>query len=173
MPGLELIHARYENALEAKRAFDDLYKLDEHIIDMAMISKLEDGSVKINDRDDLEPREGRRLGLIIGSAMGLVAGPAGLLGALAGAAIGGAAGSLVASIVAGQVDSGITDATLKELVKAMPPSTSAILVAVKDEYVDEALAVVDAYKAEVDRYDVDVQVKQKIKHYDADEQKKR
>ena len=173
MAGLELIHARYENALEAKRAFRDLYALDEHIVDMAVLSKMDDGSVKINDRDDLEGREGRRLGLLIGSAMGLIAGPAGLLGALAGIAIGGAAGSLVGTLVADQVDSGITDEALKDLIKSMPPSTSAILVAVKDEYVDEVLDIVDAYKAEVDRYDVAVNVKQKIKHYDADEKKKR
>lgn len=161
---IDLIVAKYEHQMEAQRAWDDLKPLDDKIIDLARVEKDENGKATIQDRDDLEPREGRNLGAVLGTIggfVGLAFGPVGLLGAAVGTALGMAAGAVTGTVVADQIDTGIGDDVLNLAIQGLKPGSSVILVVVPETLGDEVVRIIDAHQAQIRRYDMNLTFSEK------------
>lgn len=167
MSVIELIVAKYENALEAERAYNDLASLHTmnkiNIIDIIRMAKDDDGKVRIEERDDPSVSDGGKFGALMGSLFGMVLGSAGgPIGAAIGASVGMAAGAVTGGAVAGGVDSGARNEMLRDIVDKLKPSSSALLVIAEDRYRDEIVRVIDAYGAELERFAMSMTVSKKI-----------
>jgi uncharacterized membrane protein len=111
----------------------------------AVVNKTESGEIKFVETKDMGTKQGALTGGAIGAAVGLIAGPVGVIG---GGAIGAGIGSLAAKLR----DSGFPDAQLKGLGEDLTPGAAAIVVLVDDDAVDKAqelLKVVDAERVVV------------------------
>ncbi|GAB4322662.1 MAG: hypothetical protein Kow00117_11430 [Phototrophicales bacterium] len=167
MSTIELIVAKYKNALEAERAYRDLESLHLankiNIIDIIQLSKDGEGKVRIEERDDPDISDGGKFGALMGSLFGMILGAAGgPLGAAIGASVGMAVGAVTGGVVAGGIDSGASNSTLKDIVRKLEPSSSALLVVAEDRYRDAILQVVDAYNAQLERFAMSMTVGKKI-----------
>ena len=106
----------------------------------ALVNKTDSGEIKFVETKDMGTKQGAVTGGVIGAAIGIIAGPVGVIG---GGAIGAGVGSLAAKLR----DSGFPDAQLKGLGEDLTPGQSAIVALVDDDAVDKAqelLKVVDA-----------------------------
>ena len=118
----------------------------------AVVSKTDNGEIKFVETKDMESKQGAVTGGVIGAAVGILAGPVGIIG---GGAIGAGIGGLAAKLR----DSGFPDAQLKELGEDLTPGASAIVALVDDDAVDEAQALlkaVDADRVVVDEVSTDL-----------------
>jgi uncharacterized membrane protein len=106
----------------------------------ALVNKTDSGEIKFVETKDMGTKQGAVTGGVIGAAIGIIAGPVGVIG---GGAIGAGVGSLAAKLR----DSGFPDAQLKGLGEDLTPGQSAIVALLDDDAVDKAqelLKVVDA-----------------------------
>ena len=67
---IDLIVAKYVHQMEAQRAWNDLDAYDREIIDMARVERDENGDLHYKDRDDLNRKEGKNMGALVGGLMG-------------------------------------------------------------------------------------------------------
>lgn len=167
MSAIELIVAKYENALEANRAYSDLASLHAHnkihIIDIISMTKDDDGNVQIEERDDPSASDGGKFGALMGSLFGMILGSAGgPMGVAIGASVGMAAGAVTGGAVAGGIDSGAKNDMLQEIVDKLKPSSSALLLIAEEKYRDEIVKVIDAYKVEIEHFSMAMRVSKKI-----------
>jgi len=168
---IDLVVAKYIHEMEAERARDELKIYDKQIVDLAIVVKDKDGKITIEDRDDLEGRDGRNMGALIGGLVGLAFGPGGLLGAALGIGLGMASGVVTGKIVADNVDTGIKDETLRKLTHDLEPTSSAILLVLDESIGDDVIEILEAHKADIKRYDLNLKFDEKAKH-SSDEKKK-
>ena len=106
----------------------------------AVVNKTDSGEIKFVETKDMGTKQGAVTGGVIGAAVGIIAGPVGVIG---GGAIGAGIGSLTAKLR----DSGFPDDQLKGLGEDLVPGAGAIVALVDDDAVDKAqelLKVVDA-----------------------------
>jgi uncharacterized membrane protein len=106
----------------------------------AVVNKTDSGEIKFVETKDMGTKQGAVTGGVIGAAVGIIAGPVGVIG---GGAIGAGIGSLTAKLR----DSGFPDDQLKGLGEDLVPGAGAIVALVDDEAVDKAqelLKVVDS-----------------------------
>ena len=118
-----LYAGEYENVDEAKADLDVLKQLHrEHIVgtyDAAVLTKTEDGKVKIVDKIEKPTQHGGWAGMAVGAAMGLIFPPSVLVGALLGAG----AGALI-----GHLRSGMSNSDVKEVGEMLDESEAALIV---------------------------------------------
>jgi uncharacterized membrane protein len=111
----------------------------------AVVSKAADGKIRFVETKDLNTAQGAKIGGLAGAALGIIAGPIGVIG---GGAIGAAAGSLAAKLR----DSGFPDAQLRGLGEDLSEGQGAIVALVDDDAVakaQELLKVADAQRVVV------------------------
>jgi len=125
------VYDKVDDANDTLNFFDELRKRG--VLDIkhaALIEKDEDGNTKVEDRSDVNPKQGAIFGAITGGLIGLLGGP---IGAIVGAAAGAATGQLSA----GKIDMGFSDEFLKKLQQELQPGRTALLVVIEHRMVDE------------------------------------
>ena len=142
MSSVELYIVTFDNEVKAQEALDDLEQATKEgtldIIDAAVMIREQGGKVDISETSDPSTGRGAVVGGVIGGFIGLIGGPAGVgLGAAAGAALAGYATS--------KMDLGIPDDELRSIADSLQPGTSALVVIVKDAWVDTLLAKLSTY----------------------------
>jgi uncharacterized membrane protein len=123
-----LYAGEYESVDEAKADLDVLKELHrEHVVgtyDAAVVTKNEEGKVKIVDKIEKPTQHGGWAGMAVGAAMGLIFPPSILVGGLLGAG----AGALI-----GHLEGGMSRSDVKEVGEMLDDSEAALIVrAVED-----------------------------------------
>jgi uncharacterized membrane protein len=108
----------------------------------AVITRDAAGKITIHESNDFTPREGALGGVVLGGVIGL------LRGKLLGDALLGAGAGYVASKV---LDLGFDDKFLNDIAATLTPNTSALVLAIEFDRLDEALAKLDPYHGTIIR----------------------
>src|SRR3712207_4233137 len=131
-----LYAGEYENVEDAKADLEVLKELHrEHVVgtyDAAVVTKNEEGKVKIVDKIEKPTQHGGWAGLAVGAALGLIFSPSSLVRGVGGAG----AGALI-----GHLEGGISRSDLKEVGETLENSEAALIVvgeATIERAVDEA-----------------------------------
>ena len=131
-----LYAGEYENVDDAKADLETLKEMHrEHIVgtyDAAVVTKNEEGKVKIVDKIEKPTQHGGWAGMAVGAAMGLIFPPSILVGGLLGAG----AGALI-----GHLEGGMSRSDVKEVGEMLDNSEAALIVvgeATVERAVDEA-----------------------------------
>ncbi|HEY6713355.1 MAG TPA: DUF1269 domain-containing protein [Rubrobacter sp.] len=113
----------YESVDDAKADLEELKQLHrEHVVgtyDAAVLTKDEEGKVKIVDKTEKPTQHGGWAGLAVGAAVGLIFPPSILVGGLVGAG----AGALI-----GHLHGGMSRSDLKEIGEMLDESDAALIV---------------------------------------------
>jgi uncharacterized membrane protein len=133
---IEMVVLTFPNPDQGSEALRALKKVaEEHkieLINAAVLLKHPDGKVAAKDFHDLGLRRGALFGAVIGGLLSVLVPPVGLLGAAAaGALAGGASASLI--------DMGFPKAYLEQLQNSLQPGSSAVVMLIEQERVDEVL----------------------------------
>jgi uncharacterized membrane protein len=118
----------------------------------AVVQKAADGKISFVETKDMTTAQGAKVGGLAGAALGIIAGPIGVIG---GGAIGAGAGSLAAKLR----DSGFPDAQLKGLGEDLSAGEAAMVALVGDDGVakaQELLKVVEAQRVVVNDVSTDL-----------------
>jgi len=131
-----LYAGEYESVEDAKADFDILKEMHrEHVVgtyDAAVVTKDEEGKVKIVDKIEKPTQHGGWAGMAVGAALGLIFPPSILVGGLLGAG----AGALI-----GHLEGGMSRSDVKEVGEMLDNSEAALIVvgeATVERAVDEA-----------------------------------
>lgn len=128
---IQIAVAAFQEEDAASQALKELKELKKTriigIIDAAVIRKDEDGKLHIKETADMSGKKGAGIGALIGGAVGLLAGPIGLV----------AAGGALVGWLAARRDGGIKDERLETLGDSLKPGTSAIVAIVEHKWVAE------------------------------------
>jgi uncharacterized membrane protein len=120
---VQLLAAVYPDQEHAKVTFDMLHEMHRAtnitLVDSAMITKNEDGKIKIEETKELTTRKGAKRGAIITGVLGVIYPPSLLGSVLVGGAIGAVAGRLR--------DTGIKNPQLKEIADRLEPGKAAVI----------------------------------------------
>jgi uncharacterized membrane protein len=126
----------YDSVEDAKADLEELKELHrEHVVgtyDAAVVTKNEDGKVKVVDKIEKPTQHGGWAGLAVGAALGLIFPPSLLVSGLVGAG----AGALI-----GHLRGGMSRSDLKEIGEVLEESEAALIVvgeATIERAVDEA-----------------------------------
>ena len=118
-----LYAGEYENVEDAKADLETLKELHrEHLVgtyDAAVVTKNEEGKVKIVDKIEKPTQRGGWAGMAVGAAMGLIFPPGLLVGGLLGAG----AGALI-----GHLEGGMSRSDVKEVGEMLDDSEAALIV---------------------------------------------
>jgi len=131
-----LYMGEYESVDDAKADLEELKELHREDVvgtyDAAVLTKNEEGKVKVVDKIEKPTQHGGWAGLAVGAAIGLIFPPSILVSGLVGAG----AGALI-----GHLRGGMSDSDLKEVGEALENSEAALIVvgeATLDRAVEEA-----------------------------------
>jgi len=132
-----LYAGEYDSVDEAKADLEELKELhQEHLVgtyDAAVVTKNEEGKVKVVDKIEKPTQHGGWAGLAVGAAIGLIFPPSVLVSGLAGAG----AGALI-----GHLRGGMSNSDLKEVGEMLEESEAALIVVGEmtiERGVDEAI----------------------------------
>jgi uncharacterized membrane protein len=118
-----LFAGEYESVEDAKADLETLQELHrEHVVgtnDAAVVTKNEEGKVKIVDKIEKPTQHGGWAGMAVGAAMGLIFPPGLLVGGLLGAG----AGALI-----GHLEGGMSRSDVKEVGEMLDDSEAALIV---------------------------------------------
>ena len=118
-----LYAGEYESVDDAKADLDALKELHrEHVVgtyDAAVVTKTEEGKIKIVDKIEKPTQHGGWAGMAVGAAMGLIFPPSILVGGLLGAG----AGALI-----GHLEGGMSRSDIKEVGEMLEDSEAALIV---------------------------------------------
>ncbi|MEO8287755.1 MAG: DUF1269 domain-containing protein [Chloroflexota bacterium] len=124
---LELIIATFPDEAAAVAAYEELLEAEKEgmllMIDVAVVNRDYQNKLHIKEEHDLKARGGALFGGGIGTIMGFIGGPLGLL-------VGGAAGAAVGAAAAEGSDAGMFDEKLKDLGDSLKPGASMVIVAI-------------------------------------------
>jgi uncharacterized membrane protein len=131
----DVILAVFEDETTASKAYKDLQKAEKDkkvdLENIVLISKEADG--KINLKEAAEKIAGEAsIGALVGGALGLLAGPVGVITL-------GAAGAALGGISAKLDDVGFDDESLKMLGEKLEPGNSAILAVLESQYSEKLI----------------------------------
>jgi uncharacterized membrane protein len=118
-----LYAGEYENVDDAKADLEVIKELHrEHVVgtyDAAVVTRTDNGKVKIVDKIEKPTQQGGWAGLAVGAAMGLIFPPSVLVGGLLGAG----AGALI-----GHLEGGMSRSDVKEVGEMLEDSEAALIV---------------------------------------------
>ena len=143
---LELFALIFEDQGKAGKALQILRSAEREsgikLVNAATAAKDEQGRVRLNEREDVDPLHGAAAGAVLGALIGLLVGPGGaILGAAAGAAAGGMA--------ARQLDDGFDKDFIQELKEGLQSGHSALLVQVEERWSGPALQALEPLEGKV------------------------
>jgi uncharacterized membrane protein len=151
---LAIVFAGETRAQEVLEVVDRLHR--EGAVDLhnaAVITRDATGKIAVHERNDLTAREGAVGGAVLGGVLGLLRGK--LLGdALLGAGVGYVASKLL--------DLGFDDKFLNDIAAGLTPNTSALVLAIEFDRLDEALAELDSYHGTIIRQSLPPDQAQKL-----------
>lgn len=129
----EVILAVFEDEATAKKAYNDLHKAEKDkkvdLENVVLIHKEAEG--KIDLKEDAEKIAGEAgIGALVGGALGLLAGPVGVITL-------GAAGAVLGGLSAKLDDAGFDDTRLEMLGETLEPGNSAILAVFESKYTEK------------------------------------
>jgi uncharacterized membrane protein len=155
MSSINLYIVTFDHELKAQKLLDDMESATQEgtfdFIDAAVMIRDNEGNIEISETSDPSTKRGAIVGGVIGGFIGLIGGPAGVgLGAAAGAAIAGFATS--------KMDLGIPDDELRTIADSLQPGTSAMVVIVKDAWVDIMFSKLSRYNGEVKQQELSQEV---------------
>lgn len=131
---VELIVAAFQTETGAEDALTQLMEAKRErmiaIQDAAVIRRDMKDRVHIKDVKDVGGGRGAVAGAVFGTAIALLAGPAGIV-------VGGVLGALVGGLTAKAVDMGLPNQRLKELSESLKPGTSAIIAIIEHTWVQD------------------------------------
>ncbi len=119
----------------------------------ALITRNAAGRIAIHERNDFTTAEGMTGGAVLGAVIGL------LRGKLLGHALVGAGAGYLASKA---IDLGFEDSFLKAIGDTLTPDSSALVLAIQFERLDEALQVLDQYHGHIIRQSLPADQAQKL-----------
>lgn len=96
----------------------------------AVLEKDNDGNIKVEERGDVDSKQGTIFGAISGGLIGLLGGPIGVI-------VGAAAGAATGRVAARKIDMGFSDDFLKKLQEELQPGKSALIVVVEHEMIED------------------------------------
>ena len=118
-----LYAGEYENVDDAKADLEVLKELHrEHVVgtyDAAVVTKTEEGKVKIVDKIEKPTQHGGWAGMAVGAAIGLIFPPSILVGGLLGAGAG---------VLIGHLEGGMSRSDVKEVGEMLEDSEAALIV---------------------------------------------
>lgn len=146
---LELFALIFEEQEKAGKALQILRVAEREtgfkLVNVATAVKDEQGHVRLNEREDVDPLHGAAAGAILGALIGMLAGPGGaILGAAAGATAGG--------LAARQLDYGFDKDFIQELKEGLQSGHSALLVLVEERWSGPALQALEPLEGKVLRH---------------------
>jgi len=145
MADSSLVVVTFEEEQTAERVLKELLdKEDEHLIDLkdaVLITKNKEGKVKIKQTKELTAESGLFQGIFWGWLAGLLF--------LFNPYITAAAGALIGAILGELEDTGIDDKFIKRVAKIFKPGMSAIMVLVRQDYLDKIVGEFKAAKGEI------------------------
>ncbi len=152
---INLYIVTFDNDSNAQKLLKDIESATQEgtfdFIDAAVLIHKEDGKLEISETSDPSTNRGAVVGGIVGGVIGLIGGPVGVgLGAAAGAAIGGFATS--------RMDLGIPDDELKTIADSLPPGTSALVIIIKDAWVDNLFTKCSKYECDIKEQELSEEV---------------
>jgi uncharacterized membrane protein len=151
---LAIVFAGETRAQEVLEVVDRLHR--EGAVDLhnaAVITRDAAGKIAVRERNDLTAREGAVGGAVLGGVVGLLRGK--LLGdALLGAGVGYVAGKVL--------DLGFDDKFLNDVAAGLTPNTSALVLAIEFDRLDEALRALDPYHGTIIRQSLPADQAQKL-----------
>jgi uncharacterized membrane protein len=130
----------YKDREGARQMLDRLEKMDQEEViqveDAAVIDKEMDGTIRVDDKEDVNAGRGALVGALSGALVGLLAGPGGaIVGAAAGAVTGGAAASVL--------DLGMDKNAVERLKSELKPGTSALVAVIEDKWAPRLAETMD------------------------------
>jgi len=161
----ELVCLAFPSRRDADHALDDLERMQkQHLIDLAdavVVTRREDGSVKIKQSVDLVgggALSGGTWGALWGGLIGLL-----FLNPLAGIVAGGVAGAGAGALAGSLADYGIDDAFIKELGRKISKDSSALFLLVRSAKVERLLEELPDYGATLLRTSLSHEQEAKLK----------
>jgi uncharacterized membrane protein len=132
-PQFDVVLSVFDDEETASKAYADLHKAEKDkkvdLENVVLIHKEEEG--KIDIKEDAEKIAGEAgIGALVGGALGLLAGPVGVVTL-------GAAGAIIGGLSAKMDDVGFDDSRLKLLGESLEPGKSAILAVLESKYVEK------------------------------------
>lgn len=153
----ELLAIVFPGETRAREVLDAVGRLHQagavDLHNAAIITRDAAGQIAIHETNDFTPREGAVGGAVLGGVIGL------LRGKLLGDTLLGAGAGYLASKV---LDLGFSDAFLKDIAATLNPNTSALVLAIEFERLDEALRVLDPYHGKIIRQSLPPEQAQKL-----------
>jgi len=142
----ELLAVVFEGETRAQAVLEAMNRLHhEGVVDLhnaAIIARDAEGKTTIHESNDFTPGQGALGGAVLGSVIGL------LRGNVVGDALVGAGVGYLASKV---LDLGFSDSFLREIGATLTPNSSALVLAVEFDRLDEALRVLDQFHGKIIR----------------------
>jgi uncharacterized membrane protein len=153
----ELLVVVFQGETRAGEVLQVVQRLHEqHIVDLhntAIVVRHADGKIAIHETNDLTPGQGVVAGGLVGGLVGV------LTGNLARDALLGAGAGYVASRL---VDLGFSDDFLRQIGDAISPGSSALVLAIEFQRVDEAIRALDPYHGKILRQTLPPDVAQRL-----------
>lgn len=143
---VELVVVTYDEMDKANLTVKALTGLTEKegkgVLNIAVLVKDEEGKASVSESQDVDPRHGALFGAITGGLVGLLGGPIGV-------AVGAAAGAAAGGLAAGRIDMGFPDEYLEQLEEGLQPGSSALVILVDGETVDEAVERLAVFEGQI------------------------
>lgn len=130
-PQYDLLLAVFEDEATASESFETLHE-EEKLLDLentVLISRDANSKIHVKETAEKISKEAG-LGALVGGALGILAGPVGLVAF-------GSAGALIGALSAKLDDVGFSDDRLERLGEALQPGNAAILAVLKKKYTDQ------------------------------------
>ena len=125
------IYDKVEDADDALAFLDGLSKRGIlEIKHAAVLVRDKDGNTKVEERGDVDPKQGAIFGAISGGLIGLLGGPIGVI-------VGASAGAATGRVAARKIDMGFSDEFLKRLEEELQPGKSALIAVVEHAMVED------------------------------------
>jgi uncharacterized membrane protein len=154
---IELLAIVFQGETRAQEVLDAVDRLHHQgAVDLhnaALITRNAAGKIAIHERNDFTAAEGVKGGAVLGAVIGL------LRGKLLGDALLGAGAGYLASKA---IDLGFEDSFLKAIGDTLTPNSSALVLAIQFERLDEALQVLDQYHGHIIRQTLPADQAQKL-----------
>jgi uncharacterized membrane protein len=139
---VQVLAAVYPDREHAKVTFDMLWEMHRAVtitlVDAALITKDDQGKIKIEETSELTSRKGARRGAIVTGVLGLIYPPSLIVSVFAGGAIGALAGRLR--------DTGIKNENLKEVAEQLEPGKAAVVVLAEEASVLKLQQALEGYE---------------------------
>lgn len=153
----ELLAIVFQGETRAQEVLDAVNRLHHQgAVDLhnsAIITRNPTGKIAIHETNDFTAAEGATGGAVLGAVIGL------LRGKLLGDALLGAGAGYLASKA---IDLGFDDSFLKAIGDTLTPDSSALVLAIQFERLDEALQVLDQYHGHIIRQSLPADQAQKL-----------